>query len=192
MLFDASSRAARTPSFAFGPREVSLTIAFLSALTLATALSLEHFGGFRPCHLCLEERIPHYLAVPAAIVAFVLAPPLPGGSRAILALVALGFIYNTGLSAFHVGVEYHWWAGPDSCTGIGSIASSPADLLKNLQSGGNVVIRCDEVPLRILGLSLAAYGTFLSAFLAVLAGLAAFGIDPASYVQTRSRRAGFR
>lgn len=176
MPSDASSQAASGFSLSFGPREVSAAIAVLSALTLATALSLEHFGGFQPCHLCLEERVAHYAAVPAAVLAFLLARLMPPASRIILALIALAFVYNAVLSAYHVGVEYHWWEGPSSCTGVGSIASTPAELLKSLQSGGNVVIRCDEVPLWIFGFSLAFYGALLSAFMAVLAGLAALGI----------------
>lgn len=185
MPSDASYRVGGGAPFAFGPRAVSLVIAAMSALTLAAALSLEHIGGFRPCHLCLEERIPHYAAVPAALLAFLLARTRGGITRAILALIVLGFLYNAGLSFFHVGVEQHWWPGPDTCTGVGSIASSPADLMKSLASGGNVVVRCDEVPLRILGLSLAAYGGMLSAFLALLACAAALGFDPIGQVLAR-------
>jgi disulfide bond formation protein DsbB len=107
-------------------------------------------------------------------------------------LIALAFIYDAVLSAYHVGVEWHWWPGPDACTGVGSIASSPADLVKSLQSGGNVAVRCDEAPLHIFGLSLAAYGALLSAFLAMLAGTAALGFNPVGWLLARLGLGGSR
>ncbi len=167
----------------FGPRETALAIAAFSVLALASALALEHIGGFRPCHLCLQERVPYYAAVPLAVAAFLFARPWPAVARALLAVVTLAFVYNAGLGIYHCGVEWGWWPGPDSCTGLGTIASNPQDLMKSLAKGGGVVVRCDEAPLRILGLSLAAYGALLSAFLAVLAGAGACGVDLAAWLR---------
>ncbi len=169
---------------AFGPRETALAIAAFSVLALASALALEHIGGLRPCHLCLEERIPYYIAAPLAVAAFFLARQMPAATRALLAVITLAFVYNAGLGVYHCGVEWRWWPGPDSCTGLGTIASNPQDLMKSLAKGGGVVVRCDEAPLRILGLSLAAYGALLSAFLALLAGAGALGVDLAAWLRT--------
>ena len=165
------------PAFSFGIREAGLSIVGLCVLTLAAALTLEHVGGFRPCPLCLEERYAHYASIPAALIAVALARSAPIVSRVLLGLIAAAFVFNAGLSAFHAGVEWHWWAGPDSCSGVAPIATTPGDLMKSLASSGGIV-RCDEAPLRILGISLAGYGALLSAFLAVLAAVASLGIDP--------------
>ncbi len=171
----------------FGPRETALALAAFSVLALASALALEHIGGFRPCHLCLQERIPYYAAVPLAVAAFLLARPWPAATRALLAVITLAFVYNAGLGTYHCGVEWGWWPGPDSCTGLGTIASNPQDLMKSLAQGGGVVVRCDEAPLRILGLSLAGYGVLLSVFLAFLAGAGACGVDLAARLRTVSQ-----
>jgi disulfide bond formation protein DsbB len=151
--------------------EVGRTIAILSALALAVALAIEHIGGIAPCPLCLDQRIAYYAAVPLGLLAFSLASGRMQWSRAILALLAAGFVINTGLGVYHAGVEWGWWQGPTACTGIGSIATTPGDLLKSLAQ--TQIVRCDEAALRILGLSLAGYSAMLSA---ALAGIALRGV----------------
>ena len=70
----------------------------------------------------------------------------------------------------HAGVEYHWWQGPTACTGgVGPLDVN--DLLKSLDSVK--VVRCDEVQLRIAGLSLAGWNVVASAVLAAYAAIAA-------------------
>ena len=83
---------------------------------------------------------------------------------------ALVFAANAALAAYHVGVEYHWWQGPTACTG-GPGSLNVNDLVKSLDSVK--VVRCDEVQLRIAGLSLAGWNVLASAVLAVYAALAA-------------------
>lgn len=156
---------------AFGLREVCLIIVGLSLLTLAAALTLEYVG-FRPCPLCLEERLAYYAAIPMAIIGFILARPTPGLTRILLGLIALAFILNAALGAYHAGVEWHWWPGPDECSGVSPLTSSGTELLDKLNNGIVGVVRCDEAPIRILGISLAGYGAMLSAFLGLLAGIA--------------------
>lgn len=159
-----------------GFRELCLVVAAMSVLSLASALAFEHLGGIRPCPLCLEERIAYYAAVPLALLAFLLARLAPLAGRLLLGVIALAFVFNAGLGAYHSGVEWHWWAGPDECSGVGPIATSTQDLLKNLTKV-SAVVRCDEAPLRIFGISLAGYSALLSAFLAALAGAGAAGFE---------------
>jgi hypothetical protein len=49
------------------------------------------------------------------------------------------------------------------------------ELGKSLRSAS--VVRCDEIPFQLLGISLAGYGAMLSAFLAVISGFACLGIS---------------
>lgn len=140
----------------------------LSALALAGALGIEHIGGIRPCPLCLEQRIAYYAAVPVALLAAWLAGRMPLAARLLLGLLALAFLFNAGLGVYHAGIEWGWWPGPDECSGMAPLATTPDALLESLNKPGNV-IRCDAAALRIFGLSLAGYSAILSAFLAVLA-----------------------
>jgi disulfide bond formation protein DsbB len=151
--------------------QICLAIALLSALAVGGALTIEHIGGVAPCPLCLDQRIAYYAAVPVALLAFALLPGNVPLCRALLALLAVGFLVNTGLGIYHSGIEWGWWAGPETCSGAGSIARTPAALLEDLKNPR--VVRCDAAALRILGLSLAGYSALTSAWLAALAGLGA-------------------
>ena len=82
----------------------------------------------------------------------------------------LGFLYNAGLSIYHAGAEWHFWPGPDTCTGDGDLLQ-PKSLSKALQH--NQVVRCDEAAIRIFGMSLAGYNVLISGALAAFGGFAA-------------------
>jgi disulfide bond formation protein DsbB len=148
----------------------ALLIAAASIVILATVWIFQWFG-YAPCELCLTQRYAFYTAVPLALLTALLASRSARGlARAGFALLALVFAANTVLAAYHAGVEYHWWAGPTACTG-GPGSLDVNDLVNTLNSVK--VVRCDEVQLRIAGLSLAGWNVVASALLAAYAALAA-------------------
>lgn len=141
-----------------------------AAATLAAAWTFQAFG-YAPCELCLTERYAFYAGAPlAGLAAFCASRSLHGFARALFALLALVFLANTALALYHVGVEQHWWQGPTACTGSLSGAVNVDDLMKSLNSVR--VVNCDEVQLRILGLSLAGWDVVASAVAAAYAALA--------------------
>jgi disulfide bond formation protein DsbB len=148
----------------------ALLIAAASIVILATVWILQGFG-YAPCELCLTQRYAFYAAAPLALLTALLANRSAHGlARAGFALLALVFAANAGLAAYHAGVEYHWWAGPTACTG-GLTGSLDVNNLVNALNSVKVV-RCDEVQLRIAGLSLAGWNVVASAVLAAYAALA--------------------
>ncbi len=142
-------------------------IAGVSLASLAGAWIIE-FMGFKPCPLCLEERIPYYAAVPGGVIAAYLVRIAPKLAAFVLAAVCLGLLYNAGVGVYHAGAEWHFWPGPATCTGDGLEATS--SLAKRLLH--NTAVRCDVAALRIFGLSLAGWSVLLSAGLAALGGAA--------------------
>ena len=59
------------------------------AATIASALAFEHIGGYVPCALCLEQRVPYYWGIPiAAIAAIASLMVLPGAIVRLLLLAA--------------------------------------------------------------------------------------------------------
>ena len=62
-------------------RRQTLTALFLTiamAAVVGSALGFEHIGGYIPCKLCYEQRIPYYIGAPvmaAALVAALLGAP---------------------------------------------------------------------------------------------------------------------
>ena len=147
----------------------ALWIAAASVAILA-AVWIFQFFGYAPCELCLTQRYAFYAAVPLALLTALASRSAHGLARAGLALLALIFAANAALAAYHVGVEYHWWQGPTACTG-GPGSLDVNDLVKSLDSVK--VVRCDEVQLRVAGLSLAGWNVVASAALAAYAALAA-------------------
>jgi disulfide bond formation protein DsbB len=142
------------------------SLAILAAVWIFQAL------GYQPCELCLTQRYAFYAAAPlAALTAFAASRSAHGLARAGFALLAAAFVASAALAAYHAGVEYHWWAGPTACTGGLTGSLDVNDLVKSLDSVK--VVRCDEVQLRIAGLSLAGWNILASAALAVYAALAA-------------------
>jgi len=154
-------------SRSLGPR--ALMLAAAAAVILAAVWIFQAFG-YAPCELCLTQRYAFYAAVPLALLTAFASRFAHGFARAGFALLAVVFAANAALAAYHVGVEYHWWAGPTACTG-GPGSLDVSDLVKAVNS--SKVVRCDEVQLRIAGLSLAGWNVVASAVLAVYAALAA-------------------
>jgi len=158
---------------AFPPSQPTraVIIAVLAVAILAAVWILQAFG-YQPCELCLTQRYAFYAAAPLALLtAFAASRSAHGLARAGLLLLAAIFAANTVLATYHAGVEYHWWTGPTACTGGLTGSLDVNDLAKALDSVK--VVRCDEVQLRIAGLSLAGWNVLASAALAVYAAIAA-------------------
>ena len=86
---------------------------------------------------------------------------------ALIAITAL--VVTSAIGVFHVGVEYHWWQGPQACSGNIPRGLSAEQLKKYLF--GARMVRCDETVWSLWGLSMAGWNALLSAGLAF--GLAA-------------------
>ena len=54
------------------------------------------------------------------------------------AVIAAAMLWNTGLSAYHAGVEWKFWAGPNDYSGPPGGLGSTGNLLKQLQNVGIV------------------------------------------------------
>ncbi|MBR2690184.1 MAG: disulfide bond formation protein B [Aquamicrobium sp.] len=155
-----------------------LTAAFLTvamAATVGSALAFQYIGGYIPCKLCYEQRIPYYVGAPLMLLAVLAAVfKLPVWiTRALLIVGGLLMVYGLYLGVFHSGVEWGWWPGPTDCTNV----AGPVD------TGGNGVLdaldkfvppSCDKAALRILGLSLAGWNAIASVILAAVAFRGAF------------------
>lgn len=141
-------------------------LAFLLGLAaILGALGSEYFGGLVPCALCLEQRVPYYWGLPVLAAVLVLWNRLPLAVWYLaMAIVAALFVWGAYLGVYHAGVEWGFWPGPTSCTGVGDAVSF--DALSNLNAAR--VMPCDEVQFRFLGLSLAGYNALISAAVAVL------------------------
>jgi disulfide bond formation protein DsbB len=147
----------------------AMVIAVGGAATILGAWLFQYGLGLAPCPLCLQQRVPHYIAVPlAALVAFAAWRGFPRhallGGLAVLALVML---WSAGLGAYHAGVEWKWWAGPQDCAVAAPSLGTGGSLLQQMQK--TRVVPCDEAAWRFLGLSLAGWNALVSLALAAVA-----------------------
>ncbi len=149
----------------------ALLILLAALATLAMVWTFQGLG-YAPCELCFTERYAFYAgALIAALTAFLANRGAHGLARALFVIMALIFVANVVLAGYHVGVEQHWWPGPIACTGSLGGPVDVNELAKALNSAR--VVNCDEVQLRILGLSLAGWDVVASAALSIYAALAA-------------------
>jgi disulfide bond formation protein DsbB len=140
----------------------AVVVAAIAAATILGAWFFQYVLGLQPCPLCLEQRTPYYVAIPLAVIIAVAG--LRGAPRAVIAgglvVVVLVMLWGAGLGIYHSGVEWHWWPGPQDCSGPITNFGSARDLLKQIQSTS--VVRCDEAAWRFLGLSLAGYNVLIA------------------------------
>lgn len=140
--------------------------ALVALITVLTALTYEHAGGYTPCALCLIERYAYYAGVPLAAGAFFLARSKPSRLAVLLlALCGVGFLINSGIGVYHSGIEWKWWPGPESCS-AGALAPLSGSLLDALNNAK--AVSCDDAPWRLLGLSFAGWNVVVSFGLAIL------------------------
>lgn len=149
-------------------------VALIGGAAIGGAWFFQLVVGLPPCPLCLEQRYAYYFAIPLAVL--VLLGLSYGASRkvlvAALAVIALGMAWNAGLGAYHAGVEWKFWAGPQDCSGSLSDLGTAGGLLDKLKSIR--VVRCDEIPWSFLGISLAGYNALISLLLSLIAAWGAW------------------
>ena len=134
----------------------------ISASLYAGALWFQYVGGLMPCSLCLWQRWPHIIIVLLAIMALFLRMP-----RFLLTAIALTAAISVALAAYHAGVEWQLWSGPDGCGASVTNSDDLTYLTNSLLS--TPVVRCDEVAWSFFGLSMAGWNSLFSLDICLIA-----------------------
>lgn len=154
----------------------AILLAIAMAATVGSALGFQHIGGYIPCKLCYEQRIPYYIGAPLMLIAFGSAWLRLSGivTRGLLLIGALLMLYGLYLGVYHSGVEWAWWPGPTDC---GVVVDGPSGGTGGVLDAIDTVIppSCDKAALRILGLSLAGWQAIAALVLGAIAFKGAFG-----------------
>jgi disulfide bond formation protein DsbB len=144
-----------------GDRAAAAGLMAASVAALGSAYAFQFIGGLQPCALCLYQRIPWWAALGLGALALRLHATQRAWNIAVW-LGALVVLAGAGLAGYHAGVEYKWWAGPTTCSGVGGTAQT-LDVLR-AQIMNAPVVRCDEIPWSLFGVSMAGYNFLLSLF----------------------------
>ncbi|NKB60304.1 MAG: disulfide bond formation protein B [Alphaproteobacteria bacterium] len=140
------------------PITIPLGLLLISIAVLGSAYAFQHIGGLQPCTLCLYQRWPWWVAGGLSVLALTLIRERRF-TRALSALGALSVLIGMGIAVYHAGVEQHWWAGPTACSG----AAAPKTLeALRAQIFAAPVVRCDDIPWSLFGISMAGYNALIS------------------------------
>jgi disulfide bond formation protein DsbB len=118
------------------------------------ALAFQHIGGLAPCKLCITQRYPHVIAIVIGVIALAI-PRVP-----VILLGAVAAAITAGYGFYHAGVERGIFEGPTSCTSSSISDLSADELLDQIMSAP--LIRCDDIPWEMLGLSMAGWNAVIS------------------------------
>ena len=150
------------------PQAIAMGLGIAAILLLLGALGFQYLGHLPPCELCLWQRWPHVAAAVVGLggpllIRFGLAERATAWS--IAALAALLVAVSGAVGAYHAGIEWHWWPGPQSCTGAAfQYTGGQLDL-------NAPVVMCDRAAWRLFGISLAGYNALMSFALAAAAAV---------------------
>lgn len=125
--------------------------ALMAAGALGIALASQFLGGLQPCELCLMQRWPWLVALVLALAAVA----LPGARRVLTVLAGIAVLASGAIALFHVGVEYHWWAGLPGCSGSMTRADSIDALRATLEA--QPIVPCDRAAWSFAGISMAGF-----------------------------------
>ena len=130
------------------------TIFVISLLSLLIALYIEFFLGYKPCKLCVYQRIPYLIAIFLTFLGI-------SYSKNLIWLYALLLIFFSSflLSGYHLGIEQEIFNEFSGCSGGSLNITDKNELLKLLNSEVN---SCKNVDFKIFGLSLATINFLLS------------------------------
>ena len=135
-----------------------LICAAMSSCLLLGAFLFEYVGGFVPCKMCIWQRWAHGAVVLVALSSLLISEDIK--KKSALLLVFLAAMTSAAIAGFHVGVEWQLWDGPSGCSvplsNIGDMTLLVDQLL------ATPVVRCDEVPWSLFGISMAGWNSILS------------------------------
>ncbi|MCG8358777.1 MAG: disulfide bond formation protein B [Kiloniellales bacterium] len=146
------------------PRTPPALVALVSFGALAAAYAAQYWGGLEPCALCLYQRYVYMAALAVGLAGLLLAGS-PRLGQGVLLAAGLVFLAGLAISAFHVGVEQHWWRGTAGCHAPAlDLNASVAELREQML--GKSFTPCDEIPWSLFGISMAGYNALASLALA--------------------------
>ena len=131
-----------------------------SFFSLIVALYIEYILGFKPCILCIYQRIPYAVAILISLTAFFI-----GNRNILLIILGLTFLAGILLSGYHVSIEKGFIEPIFSCTGENIKALNKEEILKSLN---NIQPDCKDVDFSIFGVSLATLNFIISFVLTIV------------------------
>ncbi|SVD66796.1 uncharacterized protein METZ01_LOCUS419650, partial [marine metagenome] len=130
-------------------------ILFICIFALISAYFVEYILGYKPCNLCLIERLPYFFATIIIFISLI----INRFEKFVLIFLSLIFASGAILSFYHFGIEQGFFKESLVCISNDEINSlDKEDLIKELQKK---VVSCKDVHFTLLGLSLATINAII-------------------------------
>ena len=136
-----------------------LFILFYSLLAIFFALYVEHILQYKPCKLCIYQRIPYVVAIFISFVGYNFFK-----NEKILILIILIFTISLLVSGYHYGIENNIFDEFSGCVNNSLNITNKAELLKSLN---NNIPSCKDVNFKLFGISLAGINFLLSLLIVI-------------------------
>ena len=137
-------------------------ILFISILILISAYFIEYILDYKPCNLCLYERLPYFFSITIIILNF----SINKFNKSTYILLSIIFASGAILSFYHFGIEQGFFQESLACISNNDINSlTKEDIMKELQKN---VVSCKDVQFTFLGFSLATINTIISLILSAI------------------------
>lgn len=136
-----------------------LFILFYSLFAIFFALYVEYILQYKPCKLCLYQRIPYLAAIFVSFIGYNYLK-----NEKILILIVMIFIISALISGYHYGIENNIFLEFSGCTTNSLNIIDKSELLKSLKEN---VTSCKDVNFKLFGISLAGINLLLSLLIAI-------------------------
>ena len=147
------------------------SILLISIFSLLAAYFIEYILNYKPCNLCIFERIPYF----ASSILIVLNLYSKRFEKFTFGILSIIFAIGAIISFYHFGIEQGFFEESFVCISDDKINNlAKEDLLKSLQK---TTVSCKQVDFKLFGLSLATINTFLSIVLSVISFKAFFNYE---------------
>ena len=128
----------------------------LISAVIISAYIIEYNFGYKPCKLCIYERIPYIVAILLIIKNFF----SEAYEKETVLILSIIFALSVILAFYHFGIEQGFFEETLACTaGNFSETLTKDELLEQLKLN---TISCKDVNFKILGLSLASINAIFS------------------------------
>ena len=132
-----------------------LFVLLISLITILSALYVEFVLQYKPCKLCIYQRVPYICAIIFSFLGFNYFK-----NDNILIILIITFTISALISGYHFGIENSLLKEFSSCANNSSDTTDKSILLENLSK--TLPVNCKDATFKILGVSLAAINTLLS------------------------------
>ena len=131
-----------------------LFILFYSLSAIFFALYVEYILQYKPCKLCIYQRVPYIAAIFISFIGYNYFK-----NDKILILIIVIFLISVLVSGYHFGIENNIFEEFSGCAVNSLEIVNKTELLKSLN---DKVISCKDVDFKLFGISLAGINLLFS------------------------------